>query len=106
MVVREVDPLVLQKIIKNSPIPILLELCTKHPICEILQEHFSALSKRYNGKIAFLRVDIAKYPEILKVFNVRIPAYVAIDREVVLNIWYNPSPYQLTMIAKELSKIL
>ena len=105
MVVREVNLIDLNIILERSPIPILLEICARHPICETLQSHFDALSKKFNGKIAFLRIDISRNPEILKIFNVNIPTYIAFDSGQALNAWYNPTPYQLTMIAKELARL-
>ncbi|MGQ4891144.1 MAG: thioredoxin family protein [Candidatus Njordarchaeia archaeon] len=106
MVVREVNIIDLNAVLEKSPIPILLEICARHPICETIQSHFNELSKKFNGKIAFLRIDISRNPEVLKIFNVRIPTYIAFDRGRLLNAWYNPTPYQLTMIAKELSRLI
>ena len=106
MVVREVNLTDLERIITNSPIPIILEICTHHPVCKTLQEHFDILSKKFNGKVAFLRIDVGKFPEILRVFNVSVPSYIAFDRGAVINAWYSPSPLQLTRIVKELSRIL
>ena len=106
MVVRKVNLRELQVIIAKSPVPVLLEVSYNHPALDELKSHFNELSKRYNGKLVFLRMDANENPEILNILRIRPPAYVAFDRGGVLDVWYNPSPYQLTMIAKRLSRVL
>lgn len=106
MVVRKVNLRELQIIVAKSPIPVLLEIALNHPALNENREHFKELSKLYNGKIAFLTIDAEENPEILSILRVRPPAYVAFDRGGVLDVWYNPTPYQLTMIAKRLSRIV
>ena len=105
MVVKEVTIIELNEILEKSPIPIILETCADHPICKTTREHFNQLSKKYNGRIAFLRININKQPEILKIFNIGIPAYIAFDRGQIINAWQNPTLYQLTNIVKEISRI-
>ena len=106
MVVRKVNLRELQVIIAHSPIPVLLEVSYNHPALEEVKKHFDELSKIYNGKIAFLRMDARENPEILHILRLKPPAYVAFDRGGVLDAWYNPTPYQLTLIAKRLSRIV
>ena len=106
MVVRKVNLRELQVIIAQSPIPVLLEVSYNHPALKEIKEHFNELSRIYNGKIVFLRMDAKENPEILNILRIRPPTYVAFDRGGVLDVWYNPTPYQLTMIAKRLSRIV
>ena len=106
MVVREVSVSDLQRILAKSPIPVILELCTKHPVCKDIQEHFDMLSKKFNGRVAFIRIDVAKYPQVLRLFNTDVPSYIAFDKGEILRIWYSPSPYQLTRIVQELSRLV
>ncbi len=106
MVVREVNLVDLQRIINGSPIPVILEICTKHPICRDIQEHFNALSKKFNGRVAFIRIDVEKHPEVLRIFGLSAPSYIAFDRGNVINAWYSPSPLQLTKIVRDLSRLL
>jgi len=108
MVVREISKIEdLVRIIKGSPIPILVEIIDSRLSKSALSDFFTELSNMFEGRVGFLRINIDVTPDALNVIRISyIPAYIGFDNGNIVDVLESPHPIHLKRFIEKLSRII
>jgi thioredoxin 1 len=66
----------------ESKIPVIIDFYANWCMpCKMMAPIFESLSKEYNGKVKFMKLDTEKFPQAAQNFNIQgIPALVLVDK--------------------------
>ena len=73
----------LKKKFLESNIPVIIDFYANWCMpCKMMAPVFESLSKEYDGKVKFMKLDTEKYPSAAQNFNIQgIPALVLVDKQ-------------------------
>lgn len=95
------------RIVKESPIPIILEIVNNRTASSDLSGFYRQLSQLFEGKVGFLSVNIDRVPEILNIIRVQyLPTYVGFDKGEIVEALQSPYPLQLKHFVEMMSRLI